>query len=88
MQTYKIENNSPRGKAFKVFGGVEEVKVGETRTLDLEYELADEQIEAFARDDVKITKASAAKPGKSEEEKPKSANRKPKSASKSESSED
>ena len=27
----EIENNSPRGKAFKVFGGVEEVKVGETR---------------------------------------------------------
>ena len=47
MQTYKIENNSPRGKAFKVFGGVEEVKAGETRTLDLEYELAVEQIEAI-----------------------------------------
>ena len=61
---YEITNSSPRGKAFKVFGGTEIVKAGETKTVDIEGELADEQIEAFARDDVKIT------PSKTNDQKP------------------
>lgn len=60
---YEIENNSPFGKAFKVFGGTEVVKRGETKTVDCEYEFSDEQIEAFARDDVIIKPAKDAKSG-------------------------
>lgn len=75
MPKYEIQNNSPFGKAFKVFGGTEVVKRGETRTVDVEYEFAPEQIAAFARDDVTITpvKASASKSSKasaSKDEKP------------------
>ncbi|WP_084398282.1 hypothetical protein [Henriciella aquimarina] len=60
---YEIENNSPFGKAFKVFGGTEVVKRGETKTVDCEYEFAPEQVEAFARDDVIITPAKDSKSG-------------------------
>lgn len=75
MPKYKIENNSPFGKAFKVFGGTHEVRRGTTETIDVEHEFADEQIAAFARDDVTITpvKASASKSSKasaSKDEKP------------------
>lgn len=51
---YEIQNNSPFGKAFKVVGGTHEVRRGETEIVDLEHELAPEQIEAHGRNGVTI----------------------------------
>lgn len=54
---YTIENGAHRGKAFKVYGGLEIVKPGQTRTLKLSEELSDEQLARFEADGVKITSA-------------------------------
>ncbi|WP_138438587.1 hypothetical protein [Marinobacter alexandrii] len=62
MPSYKVENNSGRDKAIKVYGGLEVVKRGKSRTLDNASELTEGQIADFASQGVKITAASKAKP--------------------------
>ena len=65
MPTYKVENNSPRAKAIKVYGGSEIVKAGQSATVENAQEFSNEQIDYFASLSVVITlavKPKAAKP--------------------------
>lgn len=52
---YEIQNNSGIGKAFKVYGGLHEVKNNTVDVIELEHDLNPEQIEAYRRNDVIIT---------------------------------
>ena len=66
MPTYKVENNSPRAKAIKVYGGSEIVKAGQSASVENAQEFSNEQIEHFAALGVVITLAGKAKPAKTE----------------------
>lgn len=52
---YEIQNKSGIGKAFKVYGGLHEVKNNTVDVVELEHDLNPEQIEAYRRNDVIIT---------------------------------
>ncbi|MCK2149527.1 hypothetical protein MYE70_10660 [Marinobacter alexandrii] len=62
MPSYKVENNSGRDKAVKVYGGLEVVKRGETKTLENATEMTEAQIESFASQGVKVSVEEKAKP--------------------------
>ena len=66
MPTYKVENNSPRDKAIKVYGGSEIVKAGQSASVENAQEFSNEQIDYFASLSVVITLAGKAKPAKTE----------------------
>ena len=66
MPTYKVENNSPRAKAIKVYGGSEIVKAGQSATVENAQEFSNEQIDYFASLSVVITLAGKSKPAKTE----------------------
>jgi hypothetical protein len=66
MPTYKIENNSGRDKAVKVYGGSEIVKAGKSATVDNPQEFNSEQIEDYAALGVVITLAGKPKMSKPE----------------------
>lgn len=61
MPSYKVENNSGRDKAVKVYGGLEVVERGETKTIENATEMTERQIEDFAAQGVKISGAGKAK---------------------------
>ena len=61
MPTYKIENNSARDKAVKVYGGSEIVKAGKSSNVDNPQEFSSDQIEHYAGLGVVITLAEKPK---------------------------
>jgi len=66
MPTYKIENNSGRDKAIKVYGGSEVVKAGKSASVENPQEFNSEQIEDYAALGVVITLAGKPKMSKPE----------------------
>lgn len=52
--TYSVKNDSPVDKAFRVHGGHKIVAAGTKGEVTVTEPYADEQIEAFARDDVEL----------------------------------
>lgn len=61
MTTYKIKNTDHRPQAFRVRGGVEVVKPGKTRTLDLVDTFSPEQVEVMKAKGIVVTEATDAK---------------------------
>jgi hypothetical protein len=72
MPTYKVENNSARDKAIKVYGGSEVVKAGQSASVDNPQEFSDEQIEHYAAIGVVVTLAEKPKVDKPKMSKPES----------------
>lgn len=58
---FEITNGSYRTKAFKVFGGTEDVRPGETKTVDVEVDVTEEFIDRMKRDGVAMKPAEAEK---------------------------
>jgi hypothetical protein len=55
MAQYRVKNTSHLDKAFKVYGGHHIVPAGKEDDIPNAAELTEAQIEAFARDGVKVT---------------------------------
>ena len=66
MPTYKIENNSARDKAIKVYGGSEVVKAGQSASVENPQEFSNEQIKDYAALSVVIALAEKPKMSKPE----------------------
>lgn len=52
--TYSVKNDSPVDKAFRVHGGHKIISAGHKGEVTVTEPYADEQIEAFARDNVEL----------------------------------
>ena len=66
MPTYKVENNSARDKAIKVYGGSEVVKAGQSASVENPQEFSNEQIKDYAALSVVIALAEKPKMPKPE----------------------
>ena len=66
MPTYKVENNSARDKAVKVYVGSVVVKAGKSANVENPQEFNSEQIEDYAALGVVITLAGKPKMSKPE----------------------
>lgn len=60
MPTYTVKNGSSISKAFKVRGGFDIVAAGKEGEVTTTAPLTEEQIDAFARDGVKVVEKKAA----------------------------
>lgn len=67
MKTYSVNNTSPLAKAFKVHGGFQVVAAGTKAEVANARPLTEAQIDAFARDGVRVAE-KAEKPAKVEKE--------------------
>lgn len=62
MTTYTVKNAGYLDKAFRVYDGFKVVVAGEDAEVTTTEPLTDEQIEALARDKVKVTEKKAKDP--------------------------
>lgn len=62
MTTYSVKNGGFLDKAFRVYDGFKVVVAGQEAEVTTTEALTEEQIEAFARDGVKITEKKAKAP--------------------------
>lgn len=60
MTTYTVKNGSSIGKAFKVDGGHKVIDAGKDGEVTTTSPLTEEQIDAYARDGVKVVEKKAA----------------------------
>jgi hypothetical protein len=60
MANYHVKNGSHVDKAFKVYGGFDIVKAGQEGDVETIDPLTEAQIDAFARDRVKVVDAGGA----------------------------
>lgn len=73
MAQYRVKNGSALDKAFKVYGGHHIVGAGKEDDVLEANELTEAQIDAFARDGVKVTLKADDKPKEPPADQPKTA---------------
>lgn len=59
MTTYTVKNGSSQHKAFKVDGGHQVVRAGDSGEVTTTSPLTEEQIDAYAADGVKVVEAKS-----------------------------
>lgn len=75
MTTYTVKNGTSLHKAFKVDGGHQVVRAGETGEVTTTSPLTEQQIDAYAADGVKVKLIEKAKKGEKPSEGPQAVHR-------------